>query len=436
MAWRAIRRKKPQRAKRVDKVVILGLDGLDPVICERLMDAGELPNFTRLRSSGSYHRLGTSTPAMSPVAWSCFATGTDASRHGVFDFLSRDPKTYLPRLSSSTVYGEAKFLNIGGFRIPTKKGGVRLLRKSKTFWRILSDYGVFSTVLRVPITFPPEKINGIILAGMDVPDLRGTMGSFTYFSQAASDVDIGGLVVQLPKNGNPIRTNIPGPKSPIDRKTIEIPMAITPRPERRGADVLIDGETTFVGERDYSPWVRLTFKAARNVKMTGIVRFYVTRLNGDFGMYMSPIHIDPEKPVMPISTPSFYSIYLSKLLGPFGTLGLAEDTWAVNERVLDEEAFIKQAYLYHDERKAMWFHALKKLRKGLVCCVFDVSDRLQHMCFRYLDDDHPANQGKDTIKYKEALYEMYRNMDELLGQTLEHVDDKTSLFCQSQHMAL
>ena len=76
-------------------------------------------------------------------------------------------------------------------------------------------------------------------------------------------------------------------------------------------------------------------------------------------------------------TPAVYSSSLAKLIGPYATLGLAEDTWAVNERVLDERGFLEQAYLYHEERRKMWFHALNKLRKGMVCCVFDLSDRLQ-----------------------------------------------------------
>jgi predicted AlkP superfamily phosphohydrolase/phosphomutase len=167
--------------------------------------------------------------------------------------------------------------------------------------------------------------------------------------------------------------------------------------------------------------------------MTGIVRFYITRLDGEFSMYMTPIHIDPERPAMPISHPAFYAMYLAKILGPFATLGLAEDTWAVNERVLDEEGFLKQAYLFHEERRSMWFQALKTLRRGLLCCVFDASDRIQHMCFRYLDDSHPANPGKDTTKYKDALFEMYRKMDELVGETLSHLDERTAFFVMSDH---
>jgi predicted AlkP superfamily phosphohydrolase/phosphomutase len=291
-------------------------------------------------------------------------------------------------------------------------------------------------VLRVPITFPPERIHGLILAGMDVPDLRGSMGTFTYYTQSTQTDKIGGMVIQLPRdemraNGHLIRTTLPGPASPIDGEPITLDMTIL---RSNGSAVInVGGQTLRLREREYSPWVRLSFKAAANITMRGIARFYVTKLEGDFGLYVTPIHIDPDRPVMPVSSPAVYSTYLAKLLGPYGTLGLAEDTWAVNERVLDEEAFIEQAYLYHEERRRMWFHTLDKLRKGFACVVFDLSDRLQHVCFRYLDSDHPANRDKDTIKYKDALYDMYREMDKLVGETLEYEDKNTAVFVISDH---
>jgi predicted AlkP superfamily phosphohydrolase/phosphomutase len=432
MAWRAIHRKKAPRKARVKKVIILGLDGLEPTICEQLIARGELPNFKKLMERGSYSRLATSYPAMSPVAWSTFATGADASYHGIWDFLKCDRRSYLPMLSSSTVYGEVKFLRLGPIRIPTKKGGVRFLRKGVSFWKVLSDYGIFSTVLRVPITFPPEKINGLVLAGMDVPDLRGTMGTFTYFTQSSEADKIGGTIIKLPPGDNgTITTSLSGPQSPLDGKPLEIPITI--RRANAHADVTIGTETIRLKEREYSPWVRLTFKAAPNLKLGGIARFYVTHLNGDFGLYVTPIHIDPDKPVMPITSPAFYSMYLAKLLGEYGTLGLAEDTWALNERVLDEQGFLDQAYGLHEERRAMWFHSLKKLRRGMACVVFDLSDRLQHMFFRYLDPNHPANAGKDTTQYKEALHDMYREMDRLLAETLAYEDKHTAVFVLSDH---
>jgi len=432
-AIRATKRRRSLKRSRVKKVIVLGLDGLEPTICEKMMDDGELPNMKRLMEQGAYRRLGTSTPALSPVAWSTFATGADSSRHAIYDFLSRDRRTYLPKLSSSEVYGGQRFLRLGPIRIPIGKGGVRMLRKSKTFWKILSDHGIFCSVLRVPITFPVEKINGVMIAGMCVPDLRGSMGSFTFFTTSSEAGKIGGQVIEVSESNGWLKSAIPGPASPLDGKTLELPLAFRVNGDPKGLEIKVGNQSISVAEKTYSPWIRLTFKAAPGVKLNGIVRFYPTSVDGEVGLYMTPINIDPEKPVMPITHPSFYSIYLSKLLGPFGTLGLAEDTWAMNERVLGEKGFLDQAYLLHDERKKMWFHSLDRLRDGLLCIVFDLSDRLQHMFFRYLDPEHPANRGKDTSEYKDAVYDMYREMDDLVGRTMEYVDDKTALFVMSDH---
>ncbi|MDI6809297.1 MAG: alkaline phosphatase family protein [Candidatus Eisenbacteria bacterium] len=431
MLVRKVRRKKIPGNPRVKKVIILGLDGLDPDICERLMSSGDLPNFSRLKSEGSFRRLGTSVPAMSPVAWSTFSTGVDASRHAIFDFLARDPRNYAPVLSSSSVSASRKSLKLWRFRIPLGKSSVRFLRKSRSFWKVLSDYGVFSIVLRVPITFPPEKFNGVMLSGMCVPDLRGTMGSFTYFCERESDEKIGGMIVTLKKNGGTLSASLPGPESPVSDGTLELPLEIRVEKEKRGALIKISGQQFFLHERGYSPWIRLTFKAAPGIKFHGIARFYITRIDPDFGLYVSPIHIDPDKPAMPISYPSFYSMYLAKRQGPFGTLGLAEDTWAVNEKVLDDEAFIRQAYLFHRERETMFIDSLKKLNRGLITCVFDLSDRIQHMFFRYLVDE--SGPRDETLKHREVLYDMYREMDKLLGRTMAFVNEKTALFVISDH---
>src|SRR5262250_66656 len=83
------------------KVIVLGLDGLEPRIVESMLERGELPNFARLRQGGSYTRLRTTYPAQTPVAWSSFATGTNPGGHGIYDFIRRDPKTYQPDLALS-----------------------------------------------------------------------------------------------------------------------------------------------------------------------------------------------------------------------------------------------------------------------------------------------------------------------------------------------
>jgi predicted AlkP superfamily phosphohydrolase/phosphomutase len=431
---RALRRRHSLQRARVRRTIVLGLDGLEPEICEAMMARGELPHLARLKATGTYRRLETSMPALSPVAWSTFATGSDPSRHGIYDFIARDPRTYAPKLSSSEVYGRSRFVRLGPISLPLSRARVRALRRSRTFWSVLSDHGVFNSVLRVPITFPVEKIDGVMVAGMCVPDLRGSQGSFTYITSDPANAPPGGVTVAIAREGG--RVAIPGPASPLKAEALTASVSILRTKKRDGGErfELTAGKTRVaLTEGVYTPWVRLTFRAARGITLSGIVRFLPVSLNGSIALYATPIQIDPERPAMPVSHPPVFSIYLAKLLGPFGTLGLLEDTSALNEGAIDEQGFLDQAYLYHDERRAMWTHTLERLRSGLAVCVFDVSDRLQHMFFRYLDPDHPANAGKDVTRHAGAVHAMYRRMDELVGETMRYVDDRTALFVISDH---
>ena len=104
------------------------------------------------------------------------------AKHNIFDFLDRSLKTYLPQLSSARVERPRKVLRLGRLRIPTSSPAVELLRKSKPFWKILGEYGIDCTILRLPITFPPEKFDGKMLSAMSTPDLKGTQGSFSQFT--------------------------------------------------------------------------------------------------------------------------------------------------------------------------------------------------------------------------------------------------------------
>jgi len=430
---RSVRRRRT-RGGRFRRVIMLGLDGLEPTLVERMMDEGRLPHLSELRRRGTYRRLATSTPALSPVAWSTFATGCDSSRHAIWDFLARDRRSYLPRLSSSEIHGRQHFWRLGPLRIPRGGARVRSLQRSKTFWKVLAEHGVFASVLRVPITFPAEKIDGVMVSGMCVPDLRGSQGSFTFFTTSAGTAErIGGLVIEVKEHGGVIETAIPGPASPFTGETLRMPLTVRVDRSRATLELRVGGERVVARERTYTPWVPLPFRAAPGVTLHGIVRFYPTVVGEQVGLYMTPIHIDPERPSMPIAHPAVFSTYLARLMGPFGTLGLAEDTWAMNEGVLDETAWLDQAYAFHEERKAMWFHTLDRLRNGLAVCVFDLSDRLQHMFFRHLDDGHPANRGRPESPHRGAIEDMYRAMDDLVGRTTRYLREDTALFVLSDH---
>ena len=440
---RSLRRRKALPRARVKRMVVLGLDGLDPNLVERWMAEGRLPEFRKLAREGSFQRLRTTYPSISPVAWSSFMTGVDPARHNIFDFLNRDLRTYRPHLSSSAVGGPARTMRIGPWVIPLGRAAVRNMRKSRAFWSILGEHRIPCHILRVPLTFPPEKFAGALLSAMCVPDLRGTQGSFTYYT---TDPDEAGQTETAPEatggerqlvaiqNGE-LRATLAGPADPASANGAALVLPFTVALDRAagGGELRICGQKLRLREREYSPWVRLVFRAGPGRRVHGIARFYITKLDPHFGLYVTPLHIDPARPALPISWPGFYSVYLAKLIGEFATLGLAEDTWALNEGVIDEEAFLKQTLDHHREREEMFFNALRKSREGVVACVFDGTDRLQHMFFRYLEEDHPANRGKDRERYRHAIRDMYVRVDEMIRRVRAELGPEDHLVVLSDH---
>ncbi len=434
--YRRVTRKRPPAPAKIRRAVLIGLDGLDPELVQRFMAEGRLPNMKRLADAGMFTKLGTTYPAMSPVAWSSFATGVDPAKHGIFDFLTRDPKSYQPDLSSAEVRPPRRHIKVGEYRIPVGKPQLKLMRKSRTFWDILGQYQVPCSILRVPITFPPEKFYGNMLSAMCVPDLQGTQGSFTYFTTDDSDADkaIGGTRIVMTRSGeggNHLESALQGPPNPMRERGAPVTLPFTLDLDRAKGQASLrvgkDKITLRLGE--YSDWVQIAFPLGLGLKLRGICRFRLLAIEPEVRLYVTPLNIDPENPVLPISHPRFFSVFLSKLIGRYATLGLAEDTWALNEGVLDEDAFLEQAWANHDEREAMFFEMLKRSPKGLITCVFDGTDRIQHMFMRYLDEAHPALAHKGETeerrtRYRDVIPDTYARMDEMLGRVMADIDLK------------
>jgi predicted AlkP superfamily phosphohydrolase/phosphomutase len=437
LLFRLIKGKKAYKKSRIQQMAIIGLDGLEPSLAEKFMAEGKLPNLARLKKEGTYARLQTTTPAISPVAWSSFMTGSEPSKHNIFDFLSRDPKTYLPDLSSARIGKPRKVLSLGKYNIPLAKPEIRGLRKSIPFWKILGDNGIFSTILRVPITFPPEKFHGHLLSGMCTPDLKGSQGTFAFYTSDPAKIlkREGGINIPVERDGEIIRTYISGPENTMlkNAREVRLPLTIKIYKEKDRAEIEVSGQKIVLKTSVYSPWIRLAFRPGLGMKVRAICRFYITQLSPHFEMYITPLNIDPEKPALPISHPFIYSVYLAKLLGSFITLGEANDTWALNEGVLSEEAFLELTYSNHQEWEGMFFNALKKTQKGLAVCVFETTDSIQHMFWRYLDKDHPALKSGRANLSAGVIEDLYVKMDRLVGKVREKLGKKSALLVMSDH---
>lgn len=439
--YRMIRHRRKAKSL-VRRFVVVGLDGQDPNLTDRFLAEGKLPNFAKLAESGCYHRLRTTFPSVSPVAWSSFSTGVQPGKHNIFDFLDRDRRNYLPVLSSTRIGSIDKFLKIGRWRIPLQKPELTLLRRSKPFWTLLGEANIWSTVLRVPITFPPDRFHGAQLGAMSIPDLLGTQGTFLLFTTRASGEKFkeGGQRVVLKANGTPdtFDTAIEGPENLFLEGTpkLRIPMEIRLDRAANRTRVRIDKTWHELKPGELTDWVTLTFPAAPAIKVTGLTRLMVTELGEHFSLYMTPISIDPERPAMPVSHPGYYSTYLSKKIGAFSTLGLAEDTWALNEKVVGDGTFLQMTWDIDDERRRMFFAALDKLRSGSLVCVFDATDRIQHMFWRYIEPGHPAagnGAGSAPPAHANAIEELYKRNDELVGRVASRMGKDDILFVISDH---
>jgi predicted AlkP superfamily phosphohydrolase/phosphomutase len=436
LLWRALFGGRALARSRFRRVVVLGLDGLDYSLTEKMLAEGKLPHLEALRKQGCFKPLGTTLPSISPVAWSSFQTGTNPGKHNIYDFLTPDLQTYQPKLSSVEIRPPRRMIRLGKYQVPLGKADIRLLRKSRPFWNYLGDHGIVSSVLRVPITFPPESLRGVLLSAMCVPDLRGTQGMFSYYTTRSQREGerIGGEVHRVQRIGNTIRADLVGPENPFlnDRSVLKVPFTLTVEGEERAA-LRIAGARHVLRKNEYTEWIRVPFRVAPGIRVYGVCKFLLLEAGAEVGLYASPVHIDPESPVMPITSPRVFSVYLTKRQGTFATLGLAEDTWAVNEHVLGDRHFLQQCLDADREREAMFFDALEKVPNGLCAVVFDGSDRLQHMFWRDIDPTHPARSEHPVPEGRNFIEDMYRSMDDLVGRTAARCRPGDLLLVISDH---
>ncbi len=429
--------RKALKKARVERVIVVGFDGMDPELAARWMRQGKLPHLARLAKIGTFRPLATTHPPIGPVAWSTFLTGVNPGKHNIYDILSRDRHTYLPFPSTTRVLTPRRWLRMGWRAIPMGGSEIKALRKSKPFWHYLGEAGVFSSVLRVPATFPPEPFSGVLLSGMAVPDLRGSQGTFSFFSSregTGGKLEGGVLLPLIPQDGV-LCGELPGPENPFseqDNRDLSLPLRIRPDVVRRRAQIEIDGKRTILRQGEYSGWISLRFRARYGICAYGMCRIYLRSVQPDVELYITPLQIDPLRPALPISHPFDYSIYLGKLYGPFSTLGLAEDAWALHHGVLDEAAFLEQCYQIQAEREQVFFDALDKTRRGACICVFDITDRVQHMFWRHLEPHHPA-APKGEPPDSSIIETLYQRTDALVGRVLDRAGADALVLVVSAH---
>lgn len=403
------------------KVLVLGIDGMDPRVVRELVVEGKLPNFKRLSEDGSFLNLSTSYPPHSPVAWTSIATGANAGRHNIFDFIRIDRERNLPVLSLSEP--------IAGLTGTSYRSYVR----SDPFWRLISDAGLPTTVIRWPLTFPPEEVNGVLLSGLGVPDVRGLLSGYTVYT-ADDNYKSGDMskVVKVTENGGLLEAYLTGPKVKKSEEIVDSKARIQFKPADDGssAEILVRGRAYPVQLGNWSGWVRVEFNAGLLKKASGIFRAYLKSVE-PFELYVTSIQVDPENPVVAISHPKDYSKALAEEIGLYYTLGMPEETSALVDGVIDEKVFLEQVAQIEEERDAMFwqgFENFKRSDSGLYAFVYDSSDRVQHMFW-----DEEVLGGDGELEVNPAVADYYVKKDKLIGEILNAIGDDTLLLIVSDH---
>jgi predicted AlkP superfamily phosphohydrolase/phosphomutase len=183
----------------------------------------------------------------------------------------------------------------------------------------------------------------------------------------------------------------------------------------------------------WSPWVHVRFKHGFLQTIRGLARFLLADTD-PVQLFATPVHFDPDVPLFPISHPWDYAAELKGAMGPYATLGLAEEHNGLTNGRFDESAYLAQCLDIMHERRAMMHQELSRLDQGLFYCLFGTPDRIQHMFWRFLDAEHPANGGeRPDPDLAAVIREYYGKCDQIVGEAREYVDSDTLLMVVSDH---
>ncbi len=409
---------KPVDGKRV---IVLGVDAMDPVFLERHWS--DLPNLNRLRQLGSFERLATTIPPQSPTAWSTVSTGLDPGGTGIFDFILRDPKKMTLLSSMADVDPPSHTVAVGPYVLPLSRGHERRFLHGETFWQLLDKAGIPSIILRMPNNFPPVPSKSLTLAGMGTPDMRGTYGTFTFFTddpQATAHEVAGGVIVPIYVQNDQASLVLGGPQNTLrkDQARSDVTILMRRDPDNPVALFEVQGQSFILRQGEWSKWIHVQFPIIPGVKTAaGMFRVYAKKLNPECQIYISPVNIDPSSPELPISTPSSFSRDLARAIGPYYTQGIAEDTAAYRAHVLTRAEYEQQASFVSNDEFRMMNYELGRFHRGILFLHFSTVDTNSHMLWG---------------KYDADLLKTYQQLDAEVGYLMRTAPDAT-LIVLSDH---
>jgi predicted AlkP superfamily phosphohydrolase/phosphomutase len=410
-----------------EKVIVVGVDGMDPRLCESMMQEGLLPNLARLRASGGFSDLGTSIPPQSPVAWANFINGAGPGSHGIFDFVHRHPHE-----QCTPFYSAAE----------TVDGKTLLRRQGIPFWEFLDAGGIPSTFYDLPSNYPPSPSqhgHHRSIAGMGTPDMLGTYGTYQQFADnnpLEPDAEAVGKRFVLSFENDKAVTTLVGPTNNLLDKpeAITIPLQIYRDRQADAALIELQGQRILLKAGEWSGWIKLKFPLAWYAPdASGICRFYLQEVSPNFKLYVTPLNIDPSAPAVQLSEPASFIQDVANHVGLFYTTGFQEDYNARKDGVFRDDEFLRQANIVLEERLAMFDYAVDNFDDGLLFFYFSSSDLQSHIFWWTSDEKHPVRSDGEAKKYFANVRRLYQRLDAAVGELYDRYGPQATIIVMSDH---
>ena len=436
------------------KVIVIGIDGMDPRLSEKMMDAGQLPNFDKLRKTGGFNPLATSIPPLSPVAWANFINGAGPGSHGIFDFIHRNPEQQIaPFFGMSKPVAGQGYWEVGDHKLQLdfwpfnhKPPATILQRQGVPFWDYLDAAGISSTFYDLPSNYPPTPSkygHHRCLSGMGTPDLLGEYGTYQHFAEDGplrTKYESGGQRSMLFFENETAAAKLNGPTNSFlkDPKPVIIDFAVHRDTGADAAVIEIQNNTIVLKKGQWSRWIKLDFEMSMpaflpNKHIHGICRFYLQQVRSNFRLYVSPINSDPSDSALQITEPPEFIKEISNKLGLFYTIGMQEAYNARKNEVLTDAEFAVQAGMVLDERLNLLNYALEDYDDGLLFFYFSSTDLQAHMFWWDSNEKHPTRSTSEVLKNFEHFKGIYRKLDSAIGDILTRYGDKALVIVMSDH---
>lgn len=371
------------------RTLIIGLDAFDPSFLERMQSKGKTPNLNKFIEKRGYSHFQVVDPPQSEVSWTSIATGLNPGGHGMFDFVHRNPANYSLQVSL----------------LPTQRNllGLQFIppHNAPTIFDEAVNDGYPATSLWWPATFPAKLASPVrTIPGLGTPDILGRLGVGTNFSPDNQKDDPERKTATrtlAKKNETRFAGIIEGPARKSGSANINFEIEIE---QEQSAKMLIGKQVISLRKGEWSEIIELSFSIGFGVSVKAITRAILTNTR-PANLYFLPLQLHPLSSPWPYGTPKGFIKDIWRSSGPFLTLGWPQDTTALNDGFISDDQFLRLCETVDREREAALMKSLDSFDEGILACVFDSLDRVQHMFWKDRED---------------VIESWYIKLDDLIGR--------------------